>query len=200
MTTTIIDIDAGNLGAVLAAFARLDAPMQVSRDPTVIASATRLVLPGVGAAAPVMATLREAGLVEVLNASTAPLLGICVGMQLLFEASEEGDAQALGLLQGRVQKLKDAPGIRIPHMGWNRLHTRADHPLLRGIDNGAWAYFVHSYAVDGTHPDCIAASDHGQPVAAVVQRGHRAGVQFHPERSADTGTRLLRNFLKWTPA
>ena len=197
---TIIDIGAGNLGAVLAAFRRLDARVEVTRDPATIGAATRLVLPGVGAAGPVMQSLRDAGLTDVLRASCAPLLGICVGMQLLFERSDEGGVAGLALVPGEVRCLQPSPGVRVPHMGWNRLQRRAPSPLLDGIADDAQAYFVHGYAADGAHPDCIAACEHGQAIAAVVQRGHRAGVQFHPERSASTGARLLRNFLQWTPA
>lgn len=200
MSTVLVDSGAGNLGAVLAAFARLDAQVSLSRDPAVVASATRIVLPGVGAAAPVMQSLRDAGLVDVLRASGAPLLGICVGMQVLFARSEEGEVATLGLVPGTVRRLRPGAGVRIPHMGWNRLQARAPSPLLDGIADGAWAYFVHGYGVDGTHPDCIASCAHGEPIAAIVQRGHRAGVQFHPERSATAGARLLRNFLDWVPA
>lgn len=200
MSAVVVDTGAGNIGAVLAAFARLEAPVELTRDPRTISSASRLVLPGVGAAGPVMRSLRDGALVEALRASRAPLLGICVGMQVLFERSEEGDVETLGLLPGQVRRLLPAPGVRIPHMGWNRLQRQADSPLLDGIDDGAQAYFVHSYGVDGTHPDCIAACEHAQSVAAIVQNGHRAGVQFHPERSAATGARLLRNFLHWNPS
>lgn len=200
MSCVVIDTGAGNLGAVLAAFARLDASVTLTQDPAIVGAAKRVVLPGVGAAGPVMQSLRAAGLIDGLRAGTAPLLGICVGMQLLFERSEEGDVATLGLLPGVVRALQPSPGVRIPHMGWNRLQRRAESPLLDGIDDDAQAYFVHSFGVDGTHPDCIAACEHGQSIAAIVQHGHRAGVQFHPERSAEAGARLLRNFLAWTPA
>ena len=151
-----------------------------------------------------MALLRARGLDAALRASTVPLLGVCVGMQLLFERSEEGDVDCLGLLPGRVRKLAGGPGLRVPHMGWNRLRKRVDAagrttPLLDGIDDGAHAYFVHSYAVlvdDGSDACVLADTDHGQRFAAVVGQGRRYGAQFHPERSSAAGLTLLDNFLK----
>jgi glutamine amidotransferase len=142
-----------------------------------------------------MARLREVDLIDTLRSLEQPLLGICLGMQLLFEGSDEGDVECLGLLPGRVGKLLDAPGIRIPHMGWNRLESCADSDLLEGINPGAQAYFVHSFAAPVT-ADCIAECTHGQVFAAMVQRGSVAGAQFHPERSAAVGARILRNFLQ----
>lgn len=196
----IIDAGGANLGSVRAAFARLGIQPEVTRDPARIASASRLVLPGVGAAAPVMGTLRESGLDVLLHQLTQPLLGICIGMQVLFERSEEGDVAGLGLLRGDVRKLPAAPGLRLPHMGWNGLHKlRAESPLLDGIEEGAQAYFVHSYGVIGSN-DAIAESTHGSNFAAAVVRGHAAGAQFHPERSGNVGARFLRNFLAWEPA
>ena len=140
----IIDAGGANLGSVRAAFTRLGMAPEVSRDPARIAAASRLVLPGVGAAGPVMAILRETGLDVLLRASRTPLLGVCIGMQVLFEHSEEGDVAGLGLLRGEVRKLPAAEGVRLPHMGWNRLEKRAASPLLDGIDDGEQAYFVHS--------------------------------------------------------
>lgn len=195
----IIDAGGANLGSVRAAFARLGVEPEVSRDPARIAAAARLVLPGVGAAAPVMANLRGSGIDSLLRASTTPLLGICIGMQVLFERSEEGDVEGLGLLRGEVRKLPTAPGIRLPHMGWNRLCRRVDSPLLDGIADGEQAYFVHSYGVAGS-ADAILETTHGATFAAAVARGNVAGVQFHPERSGAVGARFLHNFLAWNPA
>lgn len=196
----IIDAGGANLGSVRAAFARLGVQPEVSRDPARIASAARLVLPGVGAAAPVMRTLRESGIDTLLDGLRTPLLGICIGMQVLFERSEEGDVDGLGLLPGEVRRLPSSPGLRLPHMGWNGLHgTRPESPLLAGIDEGAQAYFVHSYGVVGS-ADTIAEAVHGVAFAAAVVRGHVAGAQFHPERSGVVGARFLRNFLAWEPA
>ena len=195
----IIDAGGANLGSVRAAFARLGIEPAVSRDPARIAAADRLVLPGVGAAAPVMANLREAAIDRLLAASRAPLLGICIGMQVLFERSEEGDVAGLGLLDGEVRKLPVAPGLRLPHMGWNGLRKRRESPLLDGIDDGAQAYFVHSYAASEGE-DTLLACEHGAWFPAAVERGHIAGAQFHPERSGAVGARFLRNFLAWQPA
>jgi glutamine amidotransferase len=146
-----------------------------------------------------MQTLRDSGIDELLRESTTPLLGICIGMQVLFERSEEGDVAGLGLLQGEVRKLPSAPGVRLPHMGWNRLGKRTDSPLLDGIDEGAQAYFVHSYGVAGSG-DAILETEHGGAFAAAVARGNIAGAQFHPERSGGIGARFLQNFLAWQPS
>jgi len=177
------------------ALQRLGVEPAVSGDAAVIAAADRVILPGVGAAGPGMARLRELGLVQPLRELRQPLLGICLGMQLLFEGSEEGGETCLGLIPGQVRRMPESPGVRVPHMGWNRLQARRESPLLRGIADGAQAYFVHSYAAPVT-ADTVAESVHGQPFAAVVQRGNVAGAQFHPERSGAVGARLLANFLE----
>jgi glutamine amidotransferase len=200
----LIDAGGANFGSVMTALGRVGAAPRLVRDADELGDPERIVLPGVGAAAPSMTLLRERGLDAALRASAAPLLGVCVGMQLLFESSEEGDVACLGLLPGRVRKLAGGPGLRVPHMGWNRLHRRehldaAAAALLDGIDEGEHVYFVHSYAVpvDATEPDLVLADcDHGARFAAVVGRGRRFGAQFHPERSSAAGLRLLDNFLK----
>ncbi|CAN5224360.1 imidazole glycerol phosphate synthase subunit HisH [soil metagenome] len=189
----LLDSGGANLGSVQAAFARLGVDAPVSSDPAVIAEATHLVLPGVGAAASAMARLRENGLDKLIPTTTQPLLGICIGMQLLYEGSEEGDTECLGLLPGRVRKLVPSPGVRIPHMGWNQLQAGGAHPLVQGLD-GENVYFVHSYAAP-TDDNTLASCDHGQQFAAVVSRGRVSGAQFHPERSSTAGARLLANFL-----
>jgi glutamine amidotransferase len=192
----LLDSGGANLGSVQAAFARLGVEAPVTTDPDAIAQATHVVLPGVGAAAACMARLRESGLDQVIPRLTQPLLGICVGMQLLFERSEESDTLCLGLLGGEVRRLRPSPGIRIPHMGWNRLNATAapPHPLMAGLDQAS-VYFVHSFAA-APSPDTIASCVHGEPFAAVVARGRVMGAQFHPERSSAAGARLLRNFLE----
>ena len=200
----LIDAGGANLGSVRYALSRIGAQPRLVRDADELGEPERIILPGVGAAAPSMALLRARGLDVSLRASEVPLLGVCVGMQLLFESSEEGDVDCLGLLKGRVHKLAGGPGLRVPHMGWNQLHKRVDmngdsSPLLEGIDDGAHAYFVHSYAVlvdDDTDACVLAESGHGQRFAAVVGSGKRYGAQFHPERSSAAGLRLLDNFLK----
>ncbi len=200
----LIDAGGANLGSVRYALNRIGAHPRLVRDADELGEPERIILPGVGAAAPSMALLRARGLYTALRNSQVPLLGVCVGMQLLFETSSEGDVDCLGLLKGRVSKLAGGPGLRVPHMGWNRLRKRTDangdtSPLLDGIDDGAHAYFVHSYAVlvdDDTDACVLAESDHGQRFAAVVGSGKRYGAQFHPERSSAAGLRLLDNFLK----
>jgi glutamine amidotransferase len=154
-----------------------------------------VILPGVGAAGPGMARLRELDLVDTLRGLRQPLLGICLGMQLLYERSAEGEVECLGLLPGVVRHLTPALGIRVPHMGWNRLRMLRASPLLDGVADGDSAYFVHSYAAP-VSADTVAASDHGGLFTAVVQRGRHCGAQFHPERSAAAGARILRNFLE----
>lgn len=200
----LIDAGGANLGSVRYALNRIGAHPRLVRDADELGEPARIILPGVGAAAPSMALLRARGLDAALRDSQVPLLGVCVGMQLLFETSSEGDVDCLGLLKGRVSKLSGGPGLRVPHMGWNRLRKRVDangdsSSLLDGIDDGAHAYFVHSYAVlvDNDTDACVLAeSDHGQRFAAVVGSGNRYGAQFHPERSSAAGLRLLDNFLK----
>ena len=197
--TAVALIDAGgaNIGSVRYALEREGASVRIVRDADGMRGSEHVILPGVGAAPAAMALLRERGLIEPLRALQAPLLGICLGMQLLFEASEEGDVACLGVLPGVVRKLVATENTRVPHMGWNALRPLRDDPLLHGIDG--FAYFVHGYAVPVTG-DCIAACTHGQEFAAVVRRGSVLGAQFHPERSALAGATLLRNFLAWTPA
>ena len=194
----LIDAGGANLGSVRYAMERLGATARIVRDADGLRGARRVILPGVGAAPPAMDLLRERGLADALRALQVPLLGVCLGMQLLFDASEEGDVACLGLLPGRVRRLDPACGARVPHMGWNSLETTRAASLLDGIGAGSQAYFVHGYALP-EGDDCIATCDHGQRFAAVVQRGNICGAQFHPERSAAVGARLLGNFLRMSP-
>ena len=195
MNVVLVDSGGANIGSVRYALERLGVQAAMSADAAVIRAADRVILPGVGAAGPAMARLDELALVDVLRSLTQPLLGICLGMQLLFDDSEEGDVACLGLVPGRVRRMPESPGVRVPHMGWNRLQPTRASSLLDGIADGAQAYFVHSYAAPVTG-DCLARCGHGEDFAAVVQRGNVAGAQFHPERSAATGARLLENFLR----
>lgn len=195
MFVALIDSGGANIGSVRYALDRLGVDARLTGDGDEIRAAERVILPGVGAAAPAMARLRELGLIDTIRSLTQPLLGICLGMQLLFEGSDEGEVECLGLLPGRVRRMPDSAGVRIPHMGWNRLTPRRDSALLRGLEPGAQAYFVHSFAAP-VGADCIADCTHGAPFAAVVERGNVAGAQFHPERSAAVGARLLANFLR----
>ncbi|AMU98768.1 imidazole glycerol phosphate synthase [Xanthomonas citri pv. fuscans] len=191
----LIDAGGANLGSVRYALERLGVDARVVRDAAGLQGAQRVILPGVGAAPEAMSRLRAQGLVEPLRELQVPLIGICLGMQLLFEHSEEGDVECLGLLPGIVRHMTPALGIRVPHMGWNQLVPMRDSALLAGLPERASAYFVHGYAAPVT-ADTVAACDHGGLFTAVVQNGLRCGAQFHPERSADTGARILRNFLE----
>lgn len=194
----VVDSGGANLGSVLIALRRLGVDAPLVSDVESIERAGRVLVPGVGAAGPVMRRLRELGLVECLRRLRTPLLGICVGMQVLFERSAESEEACLGLLPGRVSRLQGGPGLRVPHMGWNTLRFERRSALLQGIDEGSHAYFVHGYAAPVTS-DCIARTEHGDAFAAIVQRDNVAGAQFHPERSSRVGDQLLRNFLAWAP-
>ena len=201
MDAVIIDSGGANLASLRFAFERLGARTHVSGDAREIASAARVVLPGVGSAADAMRRLRRAGIAQVLPGLQQPVLGICLGMQLLFERSAEGGTQCLGVLPGTVQRLEAAPGRPVPHMGWNRLTRARADPLLEGIEPGEYFYFVHSYAVPASPspsqwPWALAEVQYGQGVCAAVRRGNFCGTQFHPERSASAGARLLANFLR----
>jgi glutamine amidotransferase len=191
----VIDAGGANFHSVRSAFERLGAQVRVSGDRGCLAEATHLVLPGVGAAANAMQRLRATRLDDFIASAPQPLLGICLGMQVLFESSEEGDTAGLGLLPGAVQRLRPAPGRRVPHMGWNRLRSRGDDALSAGLD-GEYAYFVHGYAAPAEAGTTVVDCEHGERFAAVVSSGRLCGAQFHPERSGRAGARLLRNFLE----
>ena len=195
MSVRLVLLDSGgsNLGSVQAAFARLGVEASVTSDPAKIRNASHVILPGVGAAGVSMNRLHENGLIDVIPDIQQPLLGICVGMQLLFESSDEGDTQCLGLLPGRVKKLQAQAGIRIPHMGWNNLIVNTTRSLCDGLQNES-VYFVHSYAADVSEYT-LAQTTHGNKFSSIVQKGNVMGAQFHPERSGKAGARLLKNFL-----
>lgn len=195
--TGIVLVDAGvtNIGSVRYALQRLGVDAGMTDDANRIRAADRVILPGVGAAGPGMQRLRERGLIEVIRGLRQPVLGVCLGMQLLFEHSDEGASDCLGVIPGRVRRLADAEGVRIPHMGWNRLHHNSDDILLADVDEGAWCYFVHSYAAPVT-THTLASSHYGTSFAAVVRRDNFYGTQFHPERSSSTGAAILENFLR----
>ena len=194
LDVAIIDSGGANLASLQYALERLGARSIVSSDAAVIAVAPRVLLPGVGAAADAMRRLRATGLDQVIPRLQAPLLGICLGMQLLFEHSTEGDTTCLGVLGGRVERLPAAPQRPVPHMGWNTLEDIGDDALLRGIEPASHLYFVHSYAAS-INGSTLATVRYGLPLAAVVGKENFRGVQFHPERSAAPGARVLRNFL-----
>lgn len=191
----IVDSGGANLSSVRFALERLGVAGELTADPAAIAAAERVILPGVGSAAEGMKRLQGRGLVDCVRSLRQPVLGICLGMQLLFDESEEGPTPTLGLLPGRVSLLPDSPGIAVPHMGWNTVDPMRGSPLLEGIGRDARFYFVHSYAAP-VSDDTTATAEHGRRFAAMVRRGNFHGVQFHPERSGEPGARLLRNFLE----
>ena len=190
----LVDSGGTNIGSVRYALERLGIDAQLSRDVRKIRAATHVILPGVGTAAPGMARLREAGLVDVVRELTQPVLGVCLGMQLLFEHSEEGDTPCLGLIPGSLRLFPKNGNLRVPHMGWNALRPERASPLLNGIDAGDFAYFVHSYAAP-LGPYTLASVDYGGAFSALVQQRNFYGAQFHPERSATVGAMLLKNFI-----
>jgi glutamine amidotransferase len=196
----IVDYGAGNLRSVRNALNYLGADVVTAGSPDELAGAEKVVLPGVGAFGAGMAALRERGfegpLKEAVEAGT-PLLGICLGLQYLFESSDEmGQHSGLGLLRGRVTRLPEEDGLKIPHIGWNSLTIRQESPLLTGVPDQAYAYFVHSYAVVADDPaDVLATTDYGVPFVSVVGRGNVFGIQCHPEKSQGVGLRILKNFL-----
>jgi glutamine amidotransferase len=197
MEAVIIDSGGANLASLQFALERLGARATVTAEPRAIAAAPRVVLPGVGSAADAMQRLRRSGVAQLLPRLRQPVLGICLGMQLLFERSAEGPTECLGLLPGTVGRLSAAPGRPVPHMGWNQLTGSRADPLLEGLEPGEYFYFVHSYAVPASAVT-LARVDYGEAVSAVVRRGNYWGTQFHPERSAAAGARLLGNFLALT--
>jgi glutamine amidotransferase len=194
----IADYGIGNLGSVTKAFRHAGAETVLTGDPEMLRGADALVLPGDGAFAATLEEVTRRGLVPVVREAAAagkPVLGICIGMQLFFEESEEhGLHRGLGLLPGRVRRFEE--GLPVPHMGWNRLRRRQAHPLLEGIEDGAYVYFVHSYYCDAPEAVTIATSDYGRDFAAVAGRGSVLGVQFHPEKSQGVGLRMVANFVR----
>lgn len=196
----IIDYGAGNLRSVTNTLKYLGADVTIAGKPEQMQGADRIVLPGVGAFGAGINALRGAGFEEPLKQAVAedtPLLGICLGMQYLFDESEEmGRHKGLGLLPGRVVRFPpDVP--KVPHIGWNQLHIQSESPLLAGLDDGAYAYFVHSFIADPADPaDILASTDYGVSFASIVGRGNVFGIQCHPEKSQAVGQRILRNFMK----
>ncbi|HSX59123.1 MAG TPA: imidazole glycerol phosphate synthase subunit HisH [Tahibacter sp.] len=196
MSADVVLVDGGgtNIGSVRHALARLGVDAPLTTDAARIRRASHVILPGVGAAGPAMQRLAERDLVGTLRALRQPVLGVCLGLQLLFARSAESERDCLGLIPAEVDRLAAAPGLRVPHMGWNRLSAVRAHPLLAGLPDEAYAYFVHSYAAP-VGPWTLAAATHGAAFSAVVQKDNFFGMQFHPERSAAVGSLLLKNFL-----
>ena len=195
-SVTVLSYGAGNVASVQFALERLGAAVRLTSDPVDVAEAERLILPGVGQAGYAMRRLDALGLTEAIRAFPRPLLGVCLGQQLLFADSDEGGGTPLlNLMPGRVRKLEPGPSRPVPHMGWSRLETVRADPLLDGLGEDEWAYFVHGFVCpDGTAT--VARAEYGGVVPAVVRQANRWGCQFHPERSAKTGARILKNFLE----
>jgi glutamine amidotransferase len=210
-TVVVVDYGMGNLRSVAKAIEHVapEAEVRVSSDAAEIAAADRVVVPGQGAMPDCMRELAARGLRDAVIRAAAekPFLGICVGLQMLFGHAEEGDVMGLEILPGRVPRFPqaamvatDGTRLKVPHMGWNQVQQAESHPLWDGIDDGARFYFVHSYYVEPASPEVIAGSTHyGIPFTSAVARANIFAVQFHPEKSAQAGLRLLGNFMRWTP-
>ena len=193
----VIDYDSGNLRSVARAVEKAGVVPCVTSDPARVASADAVVLPGVGSGPAAMSALRSRGLVQPLLeyiASGRPFLGVCLGLQLLLDATDEGDADCIGLVPGRVRRLPE--GRKVPHMGWNTVHFQSDHPLWAGIPQDSHFYFVHSYYADPTHRDHVAGlTDYGVEFCSIYARDNVVATQFHPEKSGENGLRIYANFV-----
>ena len=194
MKLAVVDSGGANISSVMHALKRQGVQATFTDDADVIRSADRVILPGVGSAGAAMDRLRENDLDKLLPSLTQPVLGICLGMQLLFSHSAEAETPLLGIIDGAVKRLPVVPGLRIPHMGWNAVSLDRDDALVSGLDE-SWFYFVHSYAA-ATGEWTLARSRHGLPFSAIVRQDNFMGIQAHPERSSASGARLLKNFLE----
>ncbi len=196
----VIDYEAGNLTSVVRSLKALGVAGEVTQDPRVVKQATRLVFPGVGAAGKAMATLQRLGLDQALKdcfRAGIPILGICLGAQIILEHSEENDTPCLGLLPGRTRMLPLKPGIKIPHMGWNKVRFLRSHPVFQGLPETAEYYFVHSYYPDPRETMVLGLTDHGMEFPSALGRRNLVATQFHPEKSGRYGLQVLKNFLSW---
>lgn len=196
----VIDYDGGNLRSVEKALVFLGQEAVITRDQDEILSADKIILPGVGAFGDAMGRLGRYGLVEVIRQAAAektPFLGICLGLQLMFESSQESEGvEGLGLLKGKILRIQDRAGLKIPHMGWNSLDIQPGARLFSGIGQGAYVYFVHSYYLKASDPSIVAASaEYGVRIHASVEKGNVFACQFHPEKSSQVGLKILANFL-----
>ena len=190
----IIDYKTGNLRSVENALGRLGAEFRLTADPDEIRKASHVILPGVGNAAEAMADLRASGLVPTLLRLRKPVLGICVGMQIMCRHSEEGDVECMGIFDAFVRKFIPAPDLKVPHTGWNNL-ANLESRLFKGVESGSFVYFVHSYYA-GLCPDTIATATQGEMFSAALRYENFYGVQFHPEKSGAIGERILKNFIE----
>ncbi|MBN9227934.1 MULTISPECIES: imidazole glycerol phosphate synthase subunit HisH [Legionella] len=189
----VIDVSGTNLTSLGNALTRLGLNYQLTHDAKEISKASHVILPGVGTAAYGMNALRQYDLVDVITSLEQPLLGICLGMQLLFESSEEYDVRCLGMLPGKIQRLHQQDGYTVPHMGWNQLQWRTETFLKQGLAEQDYVYFVHSYAL-GESQYALAYCEYSEPFTAIIQKNNIWGMQFHPEKSAEVGMTLLKNF------
>lgn len=197
----IIDYDAGNIKSVEKALLSMGETPVLTRDPEVILQADHIILPGVGSFGDAMENLKKFGLVDVIHEAIdrkIPFLGICLGLQLLFESSEETPGvSGLGILKGKIVRIPDGPGLKIPHMGWNSLSVREGASLFQGLEKEPYVYFVHSYYLQAEDPDIVAATtEYGVTIHASVEKGNVFACQFHPEKSSKTGLMILKNFLQ----
>lgn len=200
--TVVVDYDAGNLRSVETALIHLGVDYEVTSEPEIVGRATRIIFPGVGDGAHAMRVLQERGLDEAMRSAAGrntPILGICVGCQIVLDRTEERDAACLGLVEGAARRFPSRPGLKIPHMGWNQVHAVSGHWLFNGIPEATSFYFVHSYyPAPARDEDVIAWTDYGIRFAAALERGSLVAVQFHPEKSGEEGLRVLKNFLDHT--
>lgn len=199
--TAIIDYDAGNLKSVEKALRHLGEDVVITRETDVILSADRVILPGVGAFGDAMGKLHQFGLAEVIHQVVErgiPLLGICLGLQLLFESSEESvGVEGLGVLKGKIMRIPDQPGLKIPHMGWNSLEITPGTRLFHGLKQNSYVYFVHSYYLKAEEEGIVAAAaEYSTHIHAAVESGNVCACQFHPEKSSEVGLKILENFVK----
>lgn len=190
----IVDGGGANIASLRFALERLGRGSVLTTDAATIRAASHVILPGVGAARPAMEKLAACGLDQLIPTLTQPVLGVCLGMQLLFDASEEDDVACLGVMRGTARRFQGVPDRPVPHMGWNQLERAQDTPLMSGIDDGAYCYFVHSYALP-VGPATVVTSSYGWDFTAIARQGNFHAAQFHPERSGVVGAAVLRNFL-----
>ncbi len=194
----VINYGAGNLRSVVKAFEHIGYPATVTTDPRKVMAADGVVLPGVGAAGDTMTNLHARGMVDAIAtviAKKRPFFGVCIGLQVLFERSEEDGAECLGLLGGYVRRLP--AGVKVPHMGWNQVRLAESHPLFHGIADDSYFYFVHSYYADPTEQSAVVGlTDYGATFASALAQGNLVGTQFHPEKSGSLGLQLYRNFVQ----
>lgn len=190
----VIDYNMGNICSLGNSLQRLGAEWRLTSDPSEIAAASHVILPGVGNAAEAMENLRKLSLPQLIWKLRRPVLGICVGMQVMCRHSEEGDAECMGIFDAKVRRFEEMPGIKVPHMGWSRI-SNLESKLFKGIDKGSYVYFVHSYYAP-LCPDTIATSRHPEMFSAALKYENFYGTQFHPEKSGEVGERIIRNFLE----